>query len=53
MINNLLTIPMSKSRQAKRVYKRVYMNHAIIVYSFLSYGVYEGEVVYEVDGATL
>ena len=48
-MNNLLAILMSKSGPAERVY----IDHTIIIYSFLSYGVYEGEVVYEVVGATL
>ena len=47
MINNLLTIPMNKSRQAKRVY----MNYAIIIYYSLLDGVYK--VVFEVVDVTL
>ncbi len=48
-MNHLLAILTSKSCTAQRVY----MNHTLIIYSFLLYGFYEGEVVYEVVDATL
>ena len=46
-MDNVLAILVSKSRTVKRVY----ISYAIIIYSFLSYGVCS--VVYEVVDATL